>query len=68
MDGRALVFTLLLSMLTSVIFGLAPAWAATRADVVPALKEESGTTFDPDLLPVFESVLESMGAGVRLAA
>jgi HD domain len=25
------------------------------------MKEESGTTFDPDLVPVFETVLESMG-------
>jgi predicted permease len=44
LDGRALVFTLLLSMLTSVMSSLAPAWAATRPDVIPALKEESGTS------------------------
>ncbi len=43
LDWRALGFTLLLSMLTGVIFGLAPAWAATRPDVVPALKDETGT-------------------------
>jgi predicted permease len=43
LDWRALGFTLLLSMLTGVIFGLAPAWAATRPDVVPALKDDTGT-------------------------
>ncbi|HKQ75166.1 MAG TPA: ABC transporter permease [Blastocatellia bacterium] len=42
LDGRALGFTLLLSMLTGVIFGFAPAWEATRPDVVPALKDETG--------------------------
>jgi macrolide transport system ATP-binding/permease protein len=44
LDGRVLAFTLRLSILTSIIFGIAPAWAATRPDVVPALKEESGTS------------------------
>jgi predicted permease len=44
LDWRALGFTLLLSMVTGVIFGLAPAWAATRPNVVPALKDETGTS------------------------
>jgi putative nucleotidyltransferase with HDIG domain len=43
-----------------------PAYDAKKAFGI--MKEESGTTFDPELLPLFASVLESMGAGVRLAA
>ncbi len=41
-DGRVLGFTFALAALTSVLFGLWPAWGASRADVQLALK--SGST------------------------
>ena len=39
-DVLALGFTAALSIITGLIFGLAPAWQVTRPDVAPALKQE----------------------------
>ncbi|MFY9557107.1 MAG: ABC transporter permease, partial [Blastocatellia bacterium] len=44
-DLRVLLFTLGLSLVTGIIFGLAPAVRAARPDLVPALKDQS---FSPD--------------------
>ena len=41
-DGRAAAFTLLLSVLTSLFIGLLPAFQASRPELVPALKGDSG--------------------------
>ncbi len=39
LDGRVLVFTLVVAVVTGLVFGLAPAFAAARLDVNEALKE-----------------------------
>ena len=39
MDGRVLLFALALSVFTGILFGLAPAWGATRADLAISLRE-----------------------------
>jgi predicted permease len=41
-DGRVLVFTLLVTAITPVLFGLAPALTATRTDLSSVLKEGGG--------------------------
>ena len=38
LDSRALVFTLVISVGTGLVFGLVPAWQASNPDVVPVLK------------------------------
>jgi len=42
LDGRVLLYTLALTVATTVFFGLAPALRAGRADVTRALKDEAG--------------------------
>jgi len=37
-ESRALVFTLVISLATGLVFGLAPAWHSSNPDVVPVLK------------------------------
>src|ERR1043165_5032683 len=43
-DSRALVFTLIISLATGLVFGLAPAWHSSNPDVVPVLKGAAEVT------------------------
>jgi predicted permease len=44
LNWRVLVFTLAVSLLTGVLFGLAPAWRATSLDLATSLKQSRRTT------------------------
>ncbi|HWB87229.1 MAG TPA: ABC transporter permease [Bryobacteraceae bacterium] len=47
LDGRVLGFTLVISVLTGILFGLAPALRATRKDLATDLKERAGQPVSP---------------------
>jgi predicted permease len=42
LDGRVLAYAFAVSFATGILFGLVPAWRATRADLVTDLKERAG--------------------------
>ncbi|MGB6682651.1 MAG: ABC transporter permease, partial [Candidatus Acidiferrum sp.] len=44
MDTRVLLFVFVISMLTGIVFGMAPAWVAARSDVAEALKKSGRST------------------------
>jgi predicted permease len=71
LNWRVLVFTLAVSLLTGVLFGLAPAWRATRLDLATSLKQSRRTTGTVSLLSkglivaqVALSLLLLVGAGL----
>jgi putative ABC transport system permease protein len=41
---RVLLFVLMISVLTGIVFGMAPAWLAARADIAQVLKESGRST------------------------
>jgi predicted permease len=70
---RVLGFTIGLSLITGIVFGLAPAWRATRVDLTPTLKDggRGSTTYTRSLLSrglvvvqVALSLLLLVGAGL----
>ena len=73
LDWRVLGFTVALSLLTGIVFGLAPAWRSTRVDLTPSLKDSgrSSTSVHRSLLSrglvvvqVALSLLLLVGAGL----
>ena len=54
MDTRVLLFVFVVSVLTGIVFGMAPVWIAARADVAEALKESGRST-----------TTSTMGHGIR---
>src|SRR5690348_2874234 len=46
-DSRVLLFTFVVALLTGILFGLAPALRASKADLLSAMKDSAATVSDP---------------------
>ncbi len=75
LDLRVLGFTFLLSLITGIVFGLAPAWRSTKVDLTPALKDSARSSSSASrsllsrglvVLQVALSLLLLIGAGLFL--
>ena len=75
LDLRVLGFTVLLSLFTGIVFGLAPAWRSTKVDLTPALKDSARSSSSASrsllsrglvVLQVALSLLLLIGAGLFL--
>src|SRR6185369_6297673 len=75
LDLRVLGFTLALSLLTGIVFGLAPAWRTTKVDLTPTLKDSGRSSSGASrsllsrslvILQVALSLLLLVGAGLFL--
>ena len=49
-DARVLLFTLTVSILTGLLFGLTPAWQTTRQSLTAGLKDQTGASAGPSRL------------------
>ena len=58
LDGRVLLFTLVLSMVTSILFGLAPALSVARGDLIEVMKG-GGRTVAPGKVPLRQLLIVS---------
>jgi predicted permease len=75
LDWRVLGFTLALSLVTGIVFGLAPAWRSTNVDLTPTLKDSARSSSSASrsllsrgliVLQIALSLLLLVGAGLFL--
>ena len=68
LDWRVLAFTLGLSLLTGIVFGLAPAWRATRVDLTPTLKDSGRSSSAASRSLLSRGLVVTAGCAVVVAA
>jgi len=56
-DARVLAFTLLVSLATALLFGMAPALRATRINLSPGLKERTGVAHGASRSPLAKALI-----------
>lgn len=68
LDGRAFLVTLIITAATGLVFGLVPAWRASRPVLVPALKEDASAPRPSRLRSAFLIVQVALSLVLLIAA
>src|SRR5262249_6949185 len=62
LDSHVLGFTVAISVLTGLLFGLAPAWQATKLDLTASLKDQAGASASRSRLMLNKLLVVTQGA------
>jgi len=65
LNGELLVFTLSISIVTALLFGVLPAWQASRPDLIEAMKGSTYGASNPKRVP-FQQALVAVEVGLTL--
>ena len=62
LSTRVLVFTTLIATTSAAVAGVLPGWRSARVDVMAILHRGAGTQWDPEVVSLFGTQIQSIAA------